>query len=70
MMELLSFRITDLLPGNKPPWVVPAKGRYLTLDTKRAMKYFGLPNVSIPDFFPMSTLLVSTSKPVANPELC
>ena len=44
--------------GNKPPWTLPAKGKYSTYDNARAKKYFGVPNIKTPSFFPILSLLV------------
>ncbi|KAF2276004.1 thioredoxin-like protein [Westerdykella ornata] len=43
--------------GNKPPWTLPAKGKYGKYDVKRAMKYFGTPNMKTPKNFPILSLL-------------
>ncbi|KAF2837939.1 glutathione S-transferase kappa 1 [Patellaria atrata CBS 101060] len=43
--------------GNKPPWTLPAKGKYSSYDTARAKKYFGVPNLRTPSFFPILSLL-------------
>lgn len=44
--------------GNTPPWKLPAKARYAEYDRKRAVKYFGVPDFTPPDFFPILSLLV------------
>ncbi|KAG9187726.1 hypothetical protein G6011_05597 [Alternaria panax] len=43
--------------GNKPPWTLEAKAKYGEYDSARAKKYFGLPNLQPPDFFPILSLL-------------
>tara|TARA_R110002003_G_scaffold207_3_gene15990 strand:- start:4690 stop:5328 length:639 start_codon:yes stop_codon:yes gene_type:complete len=43
--------------GNKPPWTLPAKAAYSKYDSARAKKYFGVPNIKTPDFFPILSLL-------------
>ncbi|KAF2867942.1 glutathione S-transferase kappa 1 [Massariosphaeria phaeospora] len=43
--------------GNKPPWTLPAKARYSEFDSARAKKYFGVPDVKTPPFFPILSLL-------------
>ncbi|KAF2751965.1 thioredoxin-like protein [Sporormia fimetaria CBS 119925] len=43
--------------GNKPPWTLPAKGKYGKFEVTRAMKYFGTPNLKVPSFFPIVSLL-------------
>ncbi|OAL06153.1 thioredoxin-like protein [Phaeosphaeriaceae sp. SRC1lsM3a] len=43
--------------GNKPPWTLPAKGAYSKYDSARAKRYFGVPNIQTPDFFPILSLL-------------
>ncbi|KAF2467221.1 glutathione S-transferase kappa 1 [Lindgomyces ingoldianus] len=43
--------------GNKPPWTLPAKAKYSSFDSARAKKYFGVPNVKTPSFFPILSLL-------------
>ncbi|CBX94758.1 similar to 2-hydroxychromene-2-carboxylate isomerase [Plenodomus lingam JN3] len=50
----------DIIPvflGNKPPWTLPAKGAYSSYDSARAKRYFGVPNVQTPSFFPILSLL-------------
>lgn len=58
---------TDIVPiflggvmqfsGNKPPAQLPARGRYLRVDLKRAAKYHKTVELSSPPFFPMNSLL-------------
>ncbi|KAF2192692.1 glutathione S-transferase kappa 1 [Zopfia rhizophila CBS 207.26] len=43
--------------GNKPPWTLHAKAKYSSFDSERAKKYFGVPNVKTPSFFPILSLL-------------
>ncbi|KAF2735099.1 glutathione S-transferase kappa 1 [Polyplosphaeria fusca] len=43
--------------GNKPPWTLQAKADYSRYDSGRAKKYFGVPNVKTPAFFPILSLL-------------
>ncbi|EMD65709.1 hypothetical protein COCSADRAFT_35747 [Bipolaris sorokiniana ND90Pr] len=43
--------------GNKPPWTLDAKAKYSKYDTKRAKEYFGVPELSVPPFFPITSLL-------------
>ncbi|TAQ86087.1 hypothetical protein B7494_g5582 [Chlorociboria aeruginascens] len=43
--------------GNKPPWSLPAKAKYGKFDSGRAKHYFGLGDISVPDFFPPVTLI-------------
>lgn len=43
--------------GNKPPWSLPAKGDYSKYDSARAKRYFGVPNIQTPSFFPILSLL-------------
>ncbi|KAF7715985.1 Uncharacterized protein PECH_004590 [Penicillium ucsense] len=43
--------------GNKPPWTLPAKAAYSKFDLARASKYFGVPAVKAPDFFPILTIM-------------
>ena len=45
--------------GNKPPWTLPAKGKYSGFETTRAKKYFGATHIGMPKPFPAMTLLVS-----------
>ncbi|KAF2814602.1 glutathione S-transferase kappa 1 [Mytilinidion resinicola] len=42
--------------GNKPPWTLPAKAKYSTYDSERAKKYFGVPGIKTPSFFPILSL--------------
>ncbi|KAF7540193.1 hypothetical protein G7054_g1568 [Neopestalotiopsis clavispora] len=37
------------IPGNKPPFSVPAKGKYGLYDTDRSKKAAGLPEVTLPE---------------------
>ncbi len=53
-----------LLPppvGNKPPWTLPAKARYLTHDARRSCERAGKPEITPPkDLMAMAmTVLVS-----------
>ncbi|KAI8938014.1 hypothetical protein NX059_005687 [Plenodomus lindquistii] len=43
--------------GNKPPWSLPAKAAYSNYDNARAKRYFGVPNLRSPSFFPILSLL-------------
>ncbi|KAK5056108.1 hypothetical protein LTR84_012661 [Exophiala bonariae] len=43
--------------GNKPPWTLPAKAKYGTYDSKRAVKYFGTEQLVTPDFFPILSVV-------------
>ncbi|KAF1841588.1 glutathione S-transferase kappa 1 [Cucurbitaria berberidis CBS 394.84] len=43
--------------GNKPPWTLPAKAAYSKFDSARAKRYFGVPNIQTPSFFPILSLL-------------
>ncbi|KAL6712384.1 hypothetical protein ACN47E_000261 [Coniothyrium glycines] len=43
--------------GNKPPWTLPAKAAYSKYDSARAKRYFGVPNIQTPSFFPILSLL-------------
>ncbi|KAJ6469601.1 putative glutathione S-transferase kappa 1 [Mycena vitilis] len=44
--------------GNKPPWNVPAKKAYgEAFETPRAQKYFGVPDIEVPAFFPILSVL-------------
>lgn len=43
--------------GNKPPWTLPAKAKYSDFDNKRAKRYFGCPDLTVPSFFPILSLL-------------
>lgn len=43
--------------GNKPPWTLPAKALYSTPDAARAKRYFGIPDMQTPSFFPILSLL-------------
>ncbi|KAJ7877448.1 putative glutathione S-transferase kappa 1 [Mycena leptocephala] len=47
--------------GNKPPWTLPAKKSYGAFETKRAQKYFGVPDIQAPEFFPILSILVRRS---------
>jgi glutathione S-transferase kappa 1 len=49
----------NALSGNKPPWTLPNKARHIEFDIDRAKKYFGLPDIQKPDFFPILSILVS-----------
>lgn len=44
--------------GNTPPWTLPAKAKYSEYDRRRATRYFGVPDFTAPDFFPILSLLV------------
>ncbi|KAI6783856.1 Dihydrofolate reductase-like protein [Emericellopsis cladophorae] len=50
------------LSGNKPPWVVPAKGKYLAIDSRRAAERVGLTNLKTPEDFVKRALTVSTQR--------
>ncbi|KAH6681441.1 putative glutathione S-transferase kappa 1 [Halenospora varia] len=44
--------------GNKPPWTLPAKAKYGSFDTARALKYHGRTGeIATPSFFPPLTIL-------------
>ncbi|CEJ53853.1 hypothetical protein PMG11_00192 [Penicillium brasilianum] len=43
--------------GNKPPWTLPAKASYSKFDSERACKYFGVPQIKTPDFFPILSIM-------------
>lgn len=43
--------------GNKPPWTLPAKAKYSSYDTKRAVKYFGTEEIVSPPFFPILSVV-------------
>ncbi|KAJ5666790.1 hypothetical protein N7462_011199 [Penicillium macrosclerotiorum] len=43
--------------GNKPPWTLPAKAAYSKFDQQRACKYFGVPTIRPPDFFPILSIM-------------
>ncbi|KAJ5133157.1 hypothetical protein N7448_001813 [Penicillium atrosanguineum] len=43
--------------GNKPPWTLPAKANYSKFDSERACKYFGVPPIKTPDFFPILSIM-------------
>ncbi|KAF1947338.1 thioredoxin-like protein [Clathrospora elynae] len=43
--------------GNKPPWTLPAKSHYSKYDSARAKRYFGVPGIQTPSFFPILSLL-------------
>ncbi|KAJ6077318.1 uncharacterized protein N7446_000254 [Penicillium canescens] len=43
--------------GNKPPWTLPAKAAYSKFDGERACKYFGVPQIKPPAFFPILSIL-------------
>ncbi|KAJ5912037.1 uncharacterized protein N7473_001340 [Penicillium subrubescens] len=43
--------------GNKPPWTLPAKATYSKYDSERACKYFGVPQIRTPDFFPILSIM-------------
>ncbi|KAJ4374269.1 hypothetical protein N0V83_003010 [Neocucurbitaria cava] len=42
--------------SNKPPWTLPAKAAYSKYDSARAKRYFGVPNIQTPPFFPILSL--------------
>ncbi|KAK2763109.1 hypothetical protein FQN54_009743 [Arachnomyces sp. PD_36] len=42
---------------NKPPFTVPAKAKYGTFDRVRSAKYFGVRDFTVPEFFPILSLL-------------
>lgn len=46
-----------MLQGNKPPWTLKAKALYSKPDSARAKRYFGVPKVQTPSFFPILSLL-------------
>lgn len=39
---------TDSLQGNKPPWLLPARSRYLNRDSQRAARRVSKPNLQFP----------------------
>ncbi|KAK7189363.1 DSBA-like thioredoxin domain-containing protein [Paraphaeosphaeria sporulosa] len=43
--------------GNKPPWTLKAKALYSGPDAARAKRYFGVPKMQTPSFFPILSLL-------------
>ncbi|CAA9965495.1 Glutathione S-transferase kappa 1 [Pyrenophora teres f. maculata] len=43
--------------GNKPPWTLEAKAHYSKYDSARGKRYFGVPNIQTPSFFPILSLL-------------
>ncbi|KAJ5210997.1 HCCA isomerase/glutathione S-transferase kappa [Penicillium cf. griseofulvum] len=43
--------------GINPPWTLPAKAAYSKFDSERACKYFGVPQIQTPDFFPILSIL-------------
>lgn len=47
----------NVATGNKPPSTVPAKNKYGPYDLKRAVTFFGTPQLSGPPFFPMLSIL-------------
>ncbi|USP82486.1 hypothetical protein yc1106_09760 [Curvularia clavata] len=54
----MSGKITCYLDcGNKPPWTLEAKAKYGNYETKRAKQYFGVPEIRVPSFFPILSLL-------------
>lgn len=58
---VISYRtkpIAHNLKGNKPPWTLPAKAAYSKFDSERACKYFGVPQIKTPDFFPILSIMV------------
>lgn len=52
----------SLETGNKPPWTLPAKANYSKFDSERACKYFGVPQIKTPDFFPILSIMVCISR--------
>lgn len=48
----------DSHPGNKPPWVLPAKGQYLNYDSKRALNRVGLSDLVTPDLMKVGNTVV------------
>lgn len=54
---LCASQIPDQNAGNKPPWTLPAKAAYGKYDSERSKRYFGVPNIKTPDFFPILSLL-------------
>jgi hypothetical protein len=57
-MSSVLKHIWESLLGNKPPFTVPAKAKYGQFDRVRAAKYFGVQDFTVPDFFPILSLLV------------
>ncbi|KAF7983723.1 hypothetical protein HWV62_19673 [Athelia sp. TMB] len=47
----------NVLSGNKPPWSLPAKAVYGAFDNARAQAYFGVHDITTPDFFPILSIL-------------
>ncbi|KAG9257303.1 thioredoxin-like protein [Emericellopsis atlantica] len=50
------------LSGNKPPWVVPAKAKYLAIDSRRAAQRVGLTNLATPKDFMKMSLTISAQR--------
>jgi hypothetical protein len=61
---LVVFISLKAVAGNKPPWTNPAKASYGSYDNARAKKYFKTPNLKVPPFFPIVSLLVSFRLPL------
>jgi glutathione S-transferase kappa 1 len=45
------------IPGNKPPWTLPAKATYGRFDSDRARHYHDVKEIVTPPFFPILSLL-------------
>ncbi|PGH27948.1 hypothetical protein AJ80_00202 [Polytolypa hystricis UAMH7299] len=43
--------------GNKPPFTLPAKAKYMKYDVPRSAKYFGVEGFKTPKFFPILTVV-------------
>ena len=56
--NIIKSSFTYHLPGNKPPWTLPAKAAYGKFDGDRARKYHGVKEITTPSFFPILSLLV------------
>ncbi|CAG8073447.1 unnamed protein product [Penicillium salamii] len=48
---------TNCKSGNKPPWTLPAKADYSKFDSERACRYFGVPPIKTPEFFPILSIM-------------
>ena len=48
----------NVATGNQPPWKLPAKAAYLSIDVGNAKRYFGLPALKRPTVFPIPTVKV------------
>ncbi|CAG8380610.1 unnamed protein product [Penicillium salamii] len=41
----------------QPPWTLPAKADYSKFDSERACRYFGVPPIKTPEFFPILSIM-------------